>query len=298
MATSKLIRMTSMYLFAMKVHRIRETSNNRFTPKSKQSKATQIEELIHAAKVVVFLIDDKQVVRPNEIGSADYIHNFAETEKLPTKEYELEVQFRCAGSAGFVNWINNTLGIARTANVLYEKDDAFDFQIFPSPDELERAIRAKVDEGFQPRVTAGFCWPWSEPNRDGTLANDVIVGDYSRPWNAKSDKGRLATGIPKETLWATDPNGIDQIGCIYTAQGFEFDYVGVIFGRDLVYSLELTSWQGHKECSFDTVVKRSKDKFLDLIKNTYRVLLSRGLKGCYVHFMDKQTEQFVRSRIE
>ena len=286
-------------LICDEAHRIRETSNNRFTQKSKRSKDSQIEELIHAAKVTVFLIDDKQVVRPNEIGSADYIHKFADTEKLPVKEYELEAQFRCAGSAGFVNWVNNTLGIERTANVLYEKEDAFDFKVFPSPVALEQAIRAKANEGFSARMTAGFCWPWSEPNLDGTLVDNVVIADYQRPWNAKSgSKRKLAAGIPKETMWATDPNGINQVGCVYTAQGFEFDYVGVIFGRDLRYNLETGSWEGHKDASCDTVVKRSKETFLELVKNVYRVLLSRGLKGCYVHFMDKPTEQFVRSRME
>lgn len=146
-------------------------------------------------------------------------------------------------------------------------------------------------------MTAGFCWKWSPPNSDGGLENDVVIGDFERPWNAKSD-GHLALGIPKSNFWATYPNGINQIGCVYTAQGFEFDYVGVIFGNDLVYDFEQQEWQGNKEYSEDKVVKGSKYKFTDLIKNSYRILLTRGLKGCYVYFMDKDTERFVKSRIE
>ena len=90
----------------------------------------------------------------------------------------------------------------------------------------------------------------------------------------------------------------NQIGCIYTAQGFEFDYVGVIFGKDLVYNLDKQTWEGYPENSSDKVVRRSKDKFVDLVKNTYRVLLSRGMKGCYVYFVDKDTERFFKSRTE
>lgn len=86
-------------------------------------------------------------------------------------------------------------------------------------------------------MMAGYCWPWSDPKDDGTLVNDVVVGEYARPWNAKPDAGRLAKGIPKSNLWAYQPGGIDQIGCVYTAQGFEFDYAGVIFGNDLRYDL-------------------------------------------------------------
>lgn len=131
------------------------------------------------------------------------------------------------------------------------------------------------------------------------LVNDVVIGgDFERPWNAKSDAGRLAPGIPKERLWAYKPEGINQVGCIYTAQGFEFDYVGVIFGTDLVYDSAAAQWRGDRDKSMDTVVKRSGASFLKNVKNTYRVLLSRGIKGCYVYFTDKETEKFFRSRME
>ena len=123
------------------------------------------------------------------------------------------------------------------------------------------------------------------------------IGDYKRPWNARHDASRLAPGIPKAHLWAYDPDGIDQVGCVYTAQGFEFDYVGVIFGLDLRYDLDRQEWIGDKSQSHDGVVKRSKDQFTQLVKNTYRVLLSRGMKGCYVCFLDKDTERFFRSRM-
>ena len=129
------------------------------------------------------------------------------------------------------------------------------------------------------------------------VIHDVKIGDYTRPWNAKPEARRLAPGIPKAVHWAYDSNGINQIGCIYTAQGFEFDYVGVIFGQDLYYDLDKGTWEGRKEFSYDSVVKKGTN-FIELVKITYRVLLSRGMKGCYVYFMDKDTERFVRSRIE
>ncbi len=107
-----------------------------------------------------------------------------------------------------------------------EGNDAFDFRIFDSPLTLENAIREKAAEKYTARMTAGFCWKWSLPRQDGTLIEDVVFGDYRRPWNAKPEANRLARGVPKASLWAYSPGGIDQIGCIYTAQGFEFDYVG------------------------------------------------------------------------
>lgn len=285
-------------LIADEAHRLRKTSINRFTPHHKRLDIPQIEELINVSKVAVFFIDDNQIVRPDEIGSVQYIKDYAEKKNCKLFEYELETQFRCNGSDAFINWVNNTLGIKRTANVIWDLHEEFNFKIFESPEELEKAIREKVKQGFTGRVTAGFCWPWSMPDKDGFLKEDVIIGDYRRPWDAKPEAKKLAPGIPKASLWAYDPNGINQIGCIYTAQGFEFDYAGVIIGKDLVYNFDKQKWEGHKESSSDSVVKRSKDKFTELVKNTYRVLLTRGMKGCYVYFMDKETEKFFRSRIE
>ena len=279
-------------------HRIRETSNSRFLKRELRSSKPQVREILDAAKVAVFFIDDRQIVRPNEIGSTRHIVQHAEAVGAQVSEYELDVQFRCAGSDGFVNWIDNTLGVRRTANVIWDGSDGFDFRIVASPEALETTIRQRSDEGFTARVAAGFCWRWSDPLPDGTLAEDVVIEDYRRPWDAKPGNWRLAPGIPSASLWATDPNGINQIGCVYNIQGFELDYIGVIWGRDLRYDLDDQTWVGDKTQSADSVVKRSKEQFVDLVKNTYRVLLSRGIKGCYVFFMDKNTERFVRSRIE
>jgi hypothetical protein len=284
-------------LIADEAHRIRHSSDDWRTPKAKRSDTPQVDELLKAAKVGVFFIDDKQGVRPNEIGSVEFLKEAGERNSCTVHEYELDIQFRCSGSESFVNWVSNTLGIERTANVLWDESEDFDFRIMSSPEELEGEIEAKVSEGFTGRVCAGFCWKWSNPNADGTLQEDVILDEYRRPWNAKPDAKRLAEGIPKSNFWAYDPAGINQVGCVYTAQGFEFDYVGVIIGKDLIYDWETQLWEGNKKESCDSVVKRAPN-FTDLVKNTYRVLLTRGLKGCYVYFQDKETEKFVRSRIE
>jgi DUF2075 family protein len=133
-------------------------------------------------------------------------------------------------------------------------------------------------------MAAGFCWKWSDPRSDGTLVDDVVIGDYSRPWNAKSNSGHLAPGIPRESLWAYQNGGIDQ--------------VGVIFGTDLVFDPGTAEWKGVSVASADPVVRRSHADFMRNVKNTYRVLLIRGMKGCYVYFQNEATENFFRSRIE
>jgi hypothetical protein len=279
-------------------HRLRKTSANRYTPAARRTATPQVDELIEASKVSVFFIDDLQVVRPGEIGSSALIRQAAERHDATLQEFELEAQFRCNGSDAFIQWVDNTLQIRRTPNVLWDSKDPFEFRIVDSVQELERLIRRRDGEGHTARLTAGFCWKWSKPTLAGQLAPDVKVGSWSMPWNARPDAGRLAPGIPKSDFWASDPRGINQVGCVYTAQGFEFDYCGVIFGRDLRFDPEVGRWVGDRTESRDPVVSRSGGAFLDLVKNTYRVLLTRGLKGCYVYFQDAPTKAFFRSRIE
>ncbi len=275
-------------------HRIREKTGY----PHKSTGRPQVEDLLRAAKVSVFFIDDFQAVRKGEIGSSAFIKKHAVKHGCKVFEYELEAQFRCGGSDGYTNWIDNTLQIRRTANALWTKDKNFDFRIFPSAESLEQAIFDKANEGFSARLTAGFCWPWSDAlQTDGTLVNDVTIEYYSRPWNAREGLSGMKKGIPKSQFWAYEEGGINQIGCVYTAQGFEFDYVGVIFGNDLKYNPEKSLWEGHPENSYDSQVKSS-ENFLQLVKNTYRVLLTRGMKGCFVYFMDKDTEHFFRSRMD
>ena len=172
-------------------------------------------------------------------------------------------------------------------------------RIFDSPQELYEQVKLKNEEKpNSARLVAGFCWPWSDSNSDGTLKEDVVIGDFKMTWEAKNETKRLAPGIPRAALWAYDQNGVNQVGSVYTIQGFEFDYVGVIFGKDLVYDSQNKTWVGKPENSADPTVKRAKKDFTKYVKNVYRVLLTRGMKGCYVYFMDKETEEFFKSKID
>lgn len=286
-------------LVADESHRIRENSNSRWTPRSKKSTTPQVEELIRVAKVPVFFIDDRQNIKPDEIGSAEYIKENAKRLGCKVHEYQLDIQFRCQGADKFIQWINNTLRIAKTSVAEWDTGESeFDFEIVNSPHELYRKIKEKNDlEPNSARMVAGFCWKWSQPNLDGTLVKDVVIDDFAMTWEGNEGKRKLAPGVPPASLWPYDPKAVDQIGCIYTIQGFEFDYVGVIVGKDLLFNFETNQWEGHPENSADAMVKRGGDRFIDLVKNAYRVLLSRALKGCYVYFVDKDTEKFVKSKI-
>ncbi|MBC6609091.1 DUF2075 domain-containing protein [Hymenobacter sp. BT188] len=286
-------------------HRIRSSSNSRFTRSEQRSDLPQVEELLQVAWVSVFFIDDFQRVRPGEIGSYNILKQAAEQQGVTIAEFKLEAQFRCAGSSGFINWLDNTLGIQRTANVLWNVSQGYDFQIISSPVQIEEMLEQRRQEGHTARMVAGFCWPWSDPLPDGQLVENIIIEtdefSYYRPWNAKDNAGRLAAGIPKTSLWATAPGGVNQVGCIYTAQGFEFDYVGVIVGTDLVYRQQQGGWLAQGSASSDTAINNYRvrpQEQLEFLRNTYKVLMTRGTQGCYVYFQDEETGRFFQSRME
>jgi uncharacterized protein len=273
-------------------HRIRLKSQSRFTPASARSGIPQVQEILRAARISAFFIDDLQGVRPGEAGTSEYIRSNAEAMGIPVTEFQLEVQFRCKGSDSFVSWIENLLGLGGTSPLLYSHSTEFDFRIVDSPQDLQKLVRERAAASKTARLVAGFCWKWSDPNPDGTLVPDVTLEGFALPWNAKHDAGRLAPGIPKSTLWATDPRGLEQVGCVYTAQGFEFDYVGVIIGPDLSVSPDSERLVGVKTASADAAIQRSGELASDLIRRAYRVLLSRGIEGCYVYFTDKGTREY------
>ncbi|MGG2458706.1 DNA/RNA helicase domain-containing protein [Streptomyces sp. RGM 3693] len=266
-------------------HRLRETSNGA-PPGSKWATKRQIDELIEAARVPVFLLDEHQVVRPGETGTAEAIEKAAAERGIIVRHVDLDAQFRCGGSRAYEAWVLQLLGLAPGGPHTWRGDDNFEVQVADSPAQLENFLRARRDEGHSARITAGFCWPWSRPNKDGTLVDDVSIGPWRRPWNISAPHG--VGGLPPSDLWATDPAGFGQIGCIYTAQGFEYAWNGVILGPDLVWRGQ--NWRSDRSESRDTALNGASDADFDrLIKNTYKVLLTRGMAGTVLYSPDPET---------
>ncbi|MDO8642167.1 MAG: DUF2075 domain-containing protein [Candidatus Woesearchaeota archaeon] len=287
-------------LIVDEAHRIGEKSDHRFTKKEYRTNMPQIEQLIRCAKTSIFFIDDRQVIRGAEVGNTNLIRESAKKLGKRIEETELLSQFRCNGSDNYLDWLESVLGHTSTKLIL-TKEDNFDFQIFNSPKLLYQTITEKNSQkGVTARLVAGYCWPWStELDQTGNLVRDVKIEDFSLPWETHGNI-KPPQGYVPWYEWAYKPEGIKQVGCIYTVQGFEFDYVGVIVGPDLKYDSKnkclITDIGGTK----DPMLKKKKDrlKFDEYVKNIYRVLMSRGIKGCYVYFVDKEVENYFRSRMK
>lgn len=279
-------------------HRIGEKSDHRFTKKEHRTNMPQVEQLIRCAKTSIFFIDDKQAIRGAEVGNTKLIRETAERLGRDVQEVELTSQFRCNGSDNYLDWLEYVLGHSDKKAIL-KKEDNFDFQIIDSAEKLYEIIKEKNSlKGMSARIVAGYCWNWSTKlNEKGELVKDVKIGNFELPWETHGDINP-PEGYVKWYEWAYKPEGIKQVGCIYTAQGFEFDYIGVIVGSDLKYDKDNDCLIANREGTKDPMLKRSKEKFDEYVKNIYRVLMSRGMKGCYVYFVNKDVENFFKSRID
>ncbi|MFF0741355.1 DNA/RNA helicase domain-containing protein [Streptomyces sp. NPDC004111] len=280
-------------LICDEAHRMRETSANRYTRAANRTGKPQVEELIDAARVPVFLLDEHQVVRPGEMGTVAEIEAAAAQKGLSCQVVPLDSQFRCGGSDAYLRWVVRLLGLESGGPEVWEPDDKMQLLLAGSPQEMEAFLEGRRAEHYSARISAGYCWKWSKKVTPGqALPADVVVGEWERPWNVFGD--RAVDGAPPSALWATDPAGFGQVGCVYTAQGFEYDWSGVIIGPDLVWRRD--RWVTDRAASKDPVFKKSTpDADVDrLIRNTYKVLLTRGMIGTVVYSTDAETREKLR----
>ena len=255
----------------------------------------QIKELISAAKCTVFFIDEDQRVTLNDIGTVQSIRDFAVDKGASVEQHVLASQFRCSGSDGYLAWLDDTLQIRGTANAVLDTQE-YEFQVFDDPQTMHDAIKSK-NAGNKARVVAGYCWPWR--SKKDISAYDVVIGEnYRRQWNLDQDG----------SLWIVAPNSIDQVGCIHTCQGLEVDYIGVIIGPDLIVRDGQVRTAPEQRDKYDRTVRGFKKRLKDdpskaqadtdrIIKNTYRTLMTRGMKGCFLFCTDEETRAYFRSRL-
>ena len=256
----------------------------------------QILEIIHAAGCSVFFIDESQRVTMDDIGSVDEIKKWAQEEGSEVCEMELESQFRCNGSNGYLAWLDDVLEIRRTANYNLDGID-YDIRVCSSPQEVMDIVLEKNRLANRARLLAGYCWKWPTEHRNDTHYHDITIGNFGISWNL--DNGQA---------FAIREDSVKEAGCIHTTQGLEFDYVGVIIGDDLRYENNHVVTDFTKRASTDQSIKGLKKlqrenpreaarRADEIIKNTYRTLMTRGMKGCYIYCTDPGMEAYLRQRL-
>lgn len=279
-------------LIVDEAHRLEERSQ--YTKKT--GNENQIKEIINASKCSVFFIDESQRVTMSDIGSVDEIKKWAKAEGSEVTQLKLLSQFRCNGSDGYLAWVDNTLEIQPTANYNLEDID-YDIRVLDSPLEVRELIIEKNKINHRSRMLAGYCWDWAKVSENNANIHDIKIGDFEMSWNLRN------------SLFAVDDFSIDQIGCIHTSQGLEFDYVGLIIGDDMRYENHHIVTDFSKRAKTDQSMKgikkldkqdhcKAEEKADEIIKNTYRTLMTRGMKGCYIYCTDQNLRNYLKQKIQ
>ena len=283
-------------LIVDEAHRLREKSGM-FNNKGEN----QIKEIINASQFSIFFIDESQKVTALDVGSIDMIGKYAKELDSECRTMYLASQFRCNGSDGYLAWLDDVLEIRKTANFdFFDADLNYDFRVFDDPQRMFDAISEKNLINNKSRVVAGYCWEWISSGKNDSNVYDINVDEYDfhKSWN-----------LYNTTTWAIDPESINEIGCIHTCQGLEFDYVGVIIGDDLRYENDEVITDFSKRAGTDqslkglkTRAKKGDKEALEecdlIIRNTYRTLMTRGMKGCYVFCTDKNLNDYLLQRLQ
>ena len=253
----------------------------------------QIKEIINSAKFSVFFIDERQRIHIKDIGSIERIKKWAKKAGAEIYEDELTSQFRCNGSEGYIAWVDNVLDIRKTAN--YDLQDIdYDFKVFDDPNELRDQIVELNQKERRARLLAGYCWEWPKEGKSDPEYKDIQIDEFEMSWN-----------LNDTDTYAIDEGSVQQVGCIHTSQGLEFDYVGVIIGKDMRYEDGKIITDYNERATYDSSIRGIKkmaktdqekaNKIAEeIIKNTYRTLMTRGMKGCYIYCVDDNLREYFK----
>lgn len=258
---------------------------------------SQTKEIIHSSKLSAFFIDEAQKVTWSDVGEISRIKAYAAKLGADVEMLELTSQFRCGGSDDYMAWLDDSLGLQNVPENYFSRDK-FDFKIFDSVTDLHDEIRVKNKVNNKARLVAGYCWNWVSKKVPTSFDIELEQGNYKARWNLASYGNE----------WIINPKSVDEVGCIHTCQGLEVDYVGVIIGDDLdVFNGKLiTNPKGRAKSdkSLNGYVgerkadpERADAKADELIRNTYRTLMSRGMKGCYVYFTKPEVKEYFEDRL-
>lgn len=255
----------------------------------------QIKEIIRSSFFSIFFLDENQKVTFKDIGSKEQIHYWALKDKAKVTELKLTSQFRCNGSDGYIAWLDKVLQVSETVNNDIS-DLNYEFKVFDSPTDLHLEIIKKNKVNNKSRIVAGYCWEW--PSKKTPKKFDIEIDDFKVRWNLTSHG----------SAWIINPESVTEAGCIHTCQGLELDYVGVIIGPDFIVRDGKAITDGLKRAKSDQSIKGFKTKLKKapllakaevdvIIKNTYRTLMTRGMKGCYLYCTDPETREYFRGML-
>lgn len=250
-----------------------------------------IDKIFYASRVNVFFIDEQQKVTKDDYLTIDKIKQYAKkynSEVIETEELVLNSQFRVTGGINYINFIDTFLGYE---NILHKYDSKnYDFKVFDTPTKMWEEIKIKQKQYKNTRLLAGYTQEWVSKQNDDVYDFVLDDGKFKMKWNKQ-------TTVP----YILDETQYDRIGSIHTIQGVDMDYAGVIIGKDIVYrdgEIQFIKENNAMSDRASGIRTATDEEAAEMIRNTYKVLLTRAIYGTYVYCEDKQLNEYLKSFIK
>lgn len=251
-----------------------------------------VDRAFYASRVNVWFIDEDQAVTKDDYLTIDKIKNYARkygSEIIEANDLKLTSQFRCMGGDEYISFINSFLGYDETLKKKYSSKN-YDFRIFDNPTDMWEAIKEKQKEYKNARLLSGYTHEWISKTDENLYDFDMDDGRFKMKWNKFVSYSYI-----------NDSEQLDRIGCIHTIQGVDMSYAGVIIGKDVKYRdghLVFDKSENAKTDSASGIRNLDDETAARLIRNTYKVLLTRGMYGTYVFCEDKELGEYIKSLIK
>lgn len=249
---------------------------------------TELDWIIKKSKNVVMVYGDQRI-RPNNITKED-IRGYN------VREHILKTQMRSKGGEPYIDYLRSVL--SNTPFVQKQHFDGFELKLFNGFGNFVEAIKEKDHQVGLSRLVAGFAWEWISNKKNTKGQDDIVIEGIGFKWNSTLND------------WVGSPKSINEIGSIYTIQGYDLNYCGVIIGNDLKFDQTSQKLIFDRKSYFDRgAKKRNKQQLesntkltdvelLDQVLRTYRILMNRSIRGTYVYVCDDNLRTYLSQFIE
>lgn len=239
--------------------------------------------IVKCSKCRVLFYDSKQRIKNSDITPLEMRRSLENSTMI---QYRMVTQMRCSAGTGYMEYLDKVFNCTQEYKEGFEK---FDLKLFLNPTVMIDSIKDKNKKLGLSRVVAGYSWEWKSKGLTYEQAKekniyDITLDGKNYTWNATNSE------------WILRADSINEIGCVHTTQGYDLNYVGVIFGKEIDYDKETNNIVVYRNLFFDTNVKNgsSDEELKEFILNAYKVMLARGIKGCYIYCCNENLRDYLK----
>lgn len=238
---------------------------------------TELDWILKQSKNQIFFYDEGQSIKPSDIDQAKFIK-----QKWSASLLKLVSQHRVKGGMDYINYIDNLLHCRLEKGDKNFESVHYEFVLYDSLTDLYADLKKKEDEFGLCRLLSGYSWEWKSAKAD---VPDITIEGLNLKWNTTNED------------WINSPNAFNEVGCIHTTQGYDLNYTGIIFGKEITYNTETKQIEINTSQYFDKKGKQGIEDPATLkayILNIYKTMMLRGIRGTYVYVCDEGLREYFK----